>query len=103
MIHYEHVLPQNPNVKSQWRKDFVSEELERYTYKIGNGTLLLDKINRSASNKDFNDKKDLLIGSDIPENKVIANNKKWTIKEIDKRTARIGEKIIEYLNSLIQK
>lgn len=102
-IHYEHILPQRPNLKSQWRTDFISEELGRYTYKIGNGTLLLDKINRSASNKDFNDKKELLIDSDIPENKLIAQNRKWTINEIDKRTTRIGQKIIEYLNSVIQK
>lgn len=100
-IHYEHILPQRPNANSQWRNDFVTRELETYTYKIGNGTLLLDKINRSASNKDFVEKKDLLINSDIPENKKIAANRKWTNKEIDARTDRIAKKIVEYLNSLI--
>ena len=102
-IHYEHILPQNPKVKSQWRNDFIKDDLEKYTYKIGNGTLLLDKINHSASNRDFSDKKELLVNSDIPENKTIAANSRWGKREINARTVRIGNKIIEYLNSLIDK
>lgn len=101
-IHYEHILPQKPTQDSQWRKDFSADKLKRYTPKIGNGTLLLDRINRSASNRDFDDKKSILIDSDLPENKKIAANSRWTSAEIDNRTDELAGKIIEYLNSLLQ-
>ena len=37
------------------------------------------------------------------ENKTIAANSRWGKREINARTVRIGNKIIEYLNSLIDK
>ena len=101
-IHYEHILPQNPAEDSQWRKEFSAIELEHYTAKLGNATLLLDKINHSASNRDFSDKRAYLLDSDIPENKKVAVNEQWTSVEIDKRTDELAEKIIEYLNSLLK-
>lgn len=100
-IHYEHILPKRPSKNSQWSKDFnVEEEREIYTSKVGNATLLLDKINTNISNKDFKDKKLRYKESHIPENQKIANHKKWTTTEIDNRTADIAEKIITYLNGL---
>ncbi|WP_462226496.1 DUF262 domain-containing protein [Alkalibacterium sp.] len=100
-IHYEHILPKRPSQNSQWIKDFsVEEEREIYTSKVGNATLLLDKINTNISNKDFKDKKLRYKESHIPENKNIANHKKWTTIEIENRTTEIAEKIITYLNEL---
>lgn len=101
-IHYEHILPQNPSEDSQWRKDFSAIELKHYTTKVGNATLLLDKINHSASNRDFIDKKAYLLDSDIPDNGKVAANEQWTSVEIDRRTDELAEKIIEYLNSLLK-
>lgn len=101
-IHYEHILPKRPSKNSQWIKDFrVEEEREVYTTKIGNATLLLDNINKNISNKDFEEKKIRYQESHIPENKSIAQKRKWTAKEIDQRTTVLADKIIQYLNTLV--
>lgn len=101
-IHYEHILPKRPSKNSQWIKDFrVEEEREVYTTKIGNATLLLDNINKNISNKDFEEKKIRYQESHIPENKLIAQKRKWTAREIDQRTTVLADKIIQYLNTLV--
>lgn len=102
-IQYEHILPKKPASNSEWLNSFkLEEELENYTYKVGNATLLIGKINSSISNKDFVIKKDQYLDSHIPENQRIAKLSKWTSSEIDERTDEIATKIIKYLNSLIQ-
>jgi hypothetical protein len=56
-IHLEHVMPQNPS--GAWLKLKKQDEdmYEEYLNRIGNLTLLQDKLNQSASNKDFKTKK----------------------------------------------
>lgn len=101
-IQYEHILPKKPATNSGWLDDFnVEEELENYTFKVGNATLLIGKINNSISNKDFLVKRDQYQDSHIPENQRIANLSKWTTLEIDERTEELANKITKYLNSLI--
>ncbi|MGT0079679.1 DUF262 domain-containing protein [Helicobacter pylori] len=67
--HVEHILPQNPNLSSQWAKDFSEEERERYTHSLANLTLLGGKRNIEASNLDFKDKKKIYMGEEIKLNK----------------------------------
>ncbi len=38
-FHVEHILPQNPNLSSQWAKDFSEEERGLYTHSLANLTL----------------------------------------------------------------
>lgn len=100
-IHYEHILPQNPSDHSEWLQNFPDEEERKiYINKIGNGTLLLGKINQRISNNDFSDKRELLKESNIEENHRIAENIDWTKKEIDNRCNELSEKIIQYLDTL---
>ncbi len=68
-FHVEHILPQNPNLSSQWAKDFSEEERERYTHSLANLTLLGGKKNTKASNLDFKDKKKIYMGEEIRLNK----------------------------------
>ncbi|RVY89282.1 DUF262 domain-containing protein [Helicobacter pylori] len=56
-FHVEHILPQNPDLSSQWAKDFSEEERELYTHSLANLTLLGGNKNSQASNLDFKDKK----------------------------------------------
>jgi len=52
-IHLEHVMPQNPT--GQWLK-IKNNDIDKYEdnlNRLGNLTLLQDKLNKSASNKDF--------------------------------------------------
>ena len=58
-ITIEHVLPQNPNKKSEWLRKFQNEdERAEWTGKLANLVLLSRRKNSSAQNYDFNKKKE---------------------------------------------
>ncbi|WQT36355.1 DUF262 domain-containing protein [Helicobacter pylori] len=99
-LHVEHILPQNPNLSSQWAKDFSEEERERYTHSLANLTLLGGKKNPQASNLDFKDKKKIYMGEEIRLNKketfrvmtyykmtidIAHHYTEWTPKSLEKR------------------
>lgn len=52
-ISVEHILPQTPDPNSQWRKDFSEQEMEEWTDKLGNLTLLSRRKNASQGNLDY--------------------------------------------------
>ncbi|GAA7923132.1 DUF262 domain-containing protein [Helicobacter pylori] len=99
-FHVEHILPQNPNLSSQWAKDFNEEERELYTHSLANLTLLGGKKNTKASNLDFKDKKKIYMGEEISLSKkktfrvmtcykmtidIAHNYTEWTPKSLEKR------------------
>jgi len=57
-ISIEHLLPQTPNVDSQWMIDFTEQDREYAQDRLGNLTLLSRKKNSSQNNRDYADKKD---------------------------------------------
>lgn len=57
-ISIEHVLPQNPDADSMWRRDFSDEEMDYWTHRLANLILLSRKTNSKLSNLDFVNKKD---------------------------------------------
>ncbi|KNE03824.1 DUF262 domain-containing protein [Helicobacter pylori] len=61
-FHVEHILPQKPDLSSQWMKDFSEEERELYTHSLANLTLLGGTKNAQASNLDFKEKKEIYMG-----------------------------------------
>ncbi len=107
-LQVEHILPQNPNLSSQWAKDFSEEERELYTHSLANLTLLGGKINSQASNLDFKDKKKIYMGEEIrlskkrpfkvmtcyDTTKYIAHHyTEWTPKSLEKRKEELIQKI----------
>ncbi|GAA8525354.1 DUF262 domain-containing protein [Helicobacter pylori] len=99
-FHVEHILPQNPNLSSQWAKDFSEEERELYTHSLANLTLLGGTKNSQASNLDFKDKKKIYMGEEIKLNKkktprvmtcykmtidIAHHYTEWTPKSLEKR------------------
>ncbi|WP_154498070.1 DUF262 domain-containing protein [Helicobacter pylori] len=108
-LHVEHILPQNPNLSSQWAKDFSEEERERYMHSLANLTLLGGKKNNEASNLDFKEKKKIYMGEEIRLNKkktfrsmtcyditkdIAYKYTEWTPKSLEKREKELI-KIIE--------
>lgn len=85
-ITLEHILPQTPELNSLWLQTFDDDIRSKYTYALGNITVLLGKLNSACKNKDFTEKLKEYKKSDIPQNKLIATNSKWTSEEIDART-----------------
>ncbi|MGL2367580.1 DUF262 domain-containing protein [Helicobacter pylori] len=69
-FHVEHILPQKPDLSSQWMKDFSEEERGLYTHSLANLTLLGGTKNAQASNLDFKDKKKIYMGEEIKSKKI---------------------------------
>ncbi|GAA9376434.1 hypothetical protein TH0757_01810 [Helicobacter pylori] len=64
-FHVEHILPQKPDLSSQWMKDFSEEERGLYTHSLANLTLLGGTKNGQASNLDFKEKKEIYMGNAV--------------------------------------
>ncbi|GAA9911884.1 DUF262 domain-containing protein [Helicobacter pylori] len=99
-LQVEHILPQKPELSSQWAKDFNEEERELYTHSLANLTLLGGEKNSQASNLDFKDKKKIYMGEEIRLNKkktfrvmtcykmtidIAHHYTEWTPKSLEKR------------------
>ncbi|GAA7596777.1 DUF262 domain-containing protein [Helicobacter pylori] len=111
-LQVEHILPQNPNLSSQWAKDFSEEERELYTHSLANLTLLGGDKNKQASNLDFKDKKKIYMGEEIRLNKkrtfkvmtcynmtkdIAYRYTEWTPKSLEKRK----EELIKIIESVL--
>ena len=80
----EHLLPQNPINKQENHEDYVGS--------IGNLVLLNEKSNSNLENKEFLDKKSILINQSIYLDEIILSSSKWGKEEIEKRTEFLAEK-----------
>ncbi len=111
-LHVEYILPQNPDLSSQWVKDFSEEERGLYTHSLANLTLLGGKKNKQASNLDFKDKKKIYMGEEIRLNKkrtfkvmtcynmtkdIAYHYTEWTPKSLEKRK----EELIKIIESVL--
>ncbi|GAA7853407.1 hypothetical protein HpMS178_02400 [Helicobacter pylori] len=111
-FHIEHILPQKPDLSSQWVKDFSEEEREHYTHSLANLTLLGGEKNTKASNLDFKDKKKIYMGEEIRLSKkkpfkamtcykmtidIAHRYTEWTPKSLEKRK----EELIQIIESVL--
>ncbi|MFP5995489.1 DUF262 domain-containing protein [Helicobacter pylori] len=111
-FHVEHILPQNPDLSSQWVKDFSEEERELYTHSLANLTLLGGTKNAQASNLDFKEKKEIYMGHAVKLGKDkrgrekpfkvmtcykmtidVAQYTEWTPKSLEKRKEELIKRI----------
>jgi len=53
----EHILPQNPDDGSQWKRDFTDEQRAEWTDRLGNLVLITTKKNSSQGRLNYADKK----------------------------------------------
>ncbi len=114
----EHILPQKPDLSSQWVKDFSEEERGLYTHSLANLTLLGVKKNQQALNLDFKEKKEIYMGEAVKLGKdkrdkektfkvmtcydmtkdIALNYTEWTPKKLEKRK----EKLIQIIESVLK-
>ncbi|EPZ72510.1 hypothetical protein N206_02210 [Helicobacter pylori UM111] len=102
-LHVERILPQNPDPSSQWVKDFSEEERECYTHSLANLTLLGGKINKEASNLDFQDKKKIYMGEEIRLNKKKPSKKPSRVMTCYKMTIDIAHNYTEWTPKSLEK
>ena len=87
VVWLEHILPRKPKSDGVWVEIFGDEsERKEYTYKIGNFTLLLDRLNEKARNLPFSKKKEPYAKSHIKLTQDLIKLEKWDVPAIDQRT-----------------
>ncbi|GAA8121955.1 DUF262 domain-containing protein [Helicobacter pylori] len=96
-FHLEHILPQKPELSSQWAKDFSEEERELYTHSLANLTLLGGNKNSQASNLDFKEKKEIYMGNAVKLGKDKRGREKtFKVMTCYKMTIDIAHKYTEW-------
>ena len=91
-ISVEHVLPQSPRKDSTWVKLFTDDERILFTNKLANLVLLSKKKNSSASNFDFQKKKENYLknrATDLTRSQAILRYNTWTPDILIKRQTDI--------------
>ncbi|MBX3179022.1 MAG: DUF262 domain-containing protein [Candidatus Hydrogenedentes bacterium] len=88
----EHILPENPD--ETWDSDFPQDRRDRYTYRLGNLTLLESGMNRQAGNSPYPDKVGAYAGSAYQLTKRISDMapEEWTPERIALRQRKLAER-----------
>lgn len=94
----EHIMPQNPNLSSEWRQDLGAdwEEIQKkYLHTLGN--LTLTRYNSELSDKPFLKKRDIEGGfadSPLRLNKGLGKLDAWNDEEINKRARSLADQAV---------
>ncbi len=103
-FHVEHILPQKPDLSSQWMKDFSEEERGLYTHSLANLTLLGGNKNSQASNLDFKEKKEIYMGNAVKLGKDKRGREKpFKVMTCYKMTIDIAHHYIEWTPKSLEK
>jgi len=89
--HIEHIMPQKP--KGEWLllSDKDKDEYKDFLNRLGNLTILQDKNNIRAKNKNFIEKKEYYKKSRLSITHSLHKYSKWDYEEIDKRQKDLYE------------
>ena len=83
-LNLEHIMPKT---KGDWQVD--KETHEKYLYRLGNLTLLAEKINKGIQNKIFDSKKPVYERSKLTITNMLKDFSKWDPDSIDVRQERL--------------
>ena len=105
-ITIEHILPQNPKPDSQWLNLFSPEEKEKYLHRLSNLVLLSRQKNSSASNYDFQRKKEKYFNNPVSTFALtvqVLKEQAWTPEIVEARQRYLLEELkrVWQLNSSI--
>lgn len=92
----EHILPESPS--DRWRVDFLDNEIEEMTYRIGNLIPLEANLNRQIGNQYYTDKQEIYQQSDY----ALARNivpEEWTPDTIAKRQESLAQRAVHIWKS----
>jgi len=100
----EHIMPQNENLRPEWRKmlgDNWNEIQIKWLNRLGN--LTLTAYNSTYSDRPFEDKKTIKGGfadSSVRLNKYVRDQAVWTDAEISARTDTLAQRAVEFWSGL---
>lgn len=102
-VHTEHIMPQT--LSDQWftvlekssglDRDGVKKTHDNLVNKIGNLALIKGEWNISMSNRQFSEKADYYINSEIGSTKELANRTDWVFDDVVDRTKELADKAIQ--------
>jgi len=85
----EHILPEKPT--EEWLNDFDANSLDNIVYRLGNLSLLEEKLNKEASDKNFIHKKSVYLKSEYKITSKIDKYETWDFDAIKRRQHRLAE------------
>ena len=89
VVNLEHILPKNPH--KNW-SNFNEDQVVLLSKRIGNLTLMQNKLNSKQGNEPFSKKKDYFASSDLWITKMIADNySNWTLDNIKDRQEKLAD------------
>ena len=88
----EHILPENPS--TNWEGAFSADEVDGYTFRLGNLTLLEPSKNREIANRPYGEKVEAYAGSSYTLARDVASSapSEWTPAHIDDRQRRLAKR-----------
>lgn len=92
----EHIIPQTPDKNTNWLKDFTDDFKKNYTYKLGNMTLLTQRMNSKVKNYDFQRKKESYSKMKLETTRDISKLEKIDAAYIENRHKDIKEYLIKH-------
>ena len=95
-ITIEHILPQNPKPDSQWFNWFSPEEKEKYLHRLSNLVLLSRQKNSSASNYNFQRKKEKYFNNPVSTFALtvqVLKEQEWTPEIVEARQKYLLEEL----------
>jgi uncharacterized protein with ParB-like and HNH nuclease domain len=93
----EHIIPQTPDPATNWIRDFSTKFRTKYTYKLGNMTLLTQKMNSAAKNYDFAKKKNIYAQAKLAMTNAVGELQNIDEAFIENRHKNIVEVIVKDL------
>jgi len=95
-VDIEHILPQSPNEQWTVYMGGTEEEVLAASQRLGNLTLLSERLNKKAAAKPFLEKRDNFYAkSKIKMTKALVSHDQWTYDTISSRQAEFGERAVE--------
>lgn len=99
IITIEHILPQNPEIESEWTTDYSPEQRNLYTHKIGNLCVLTRKKNSAFSNLDYQEKKVRYFNGKIdtmPRTlQIITSHNSWHLSDLESNQKKTIKDIMD--------
>lgn len=91
----EHIIPQNPEPGTNWLTDFDDEFRQKFTYKLGNMTLLTQAKNSANKNYDFARKKLTYAKAKLAMTARLAERKQITQAYLEERHREIIDTLFD--------
>jgi hypothetical protein len=97
-VNLEHILPKNPS-STDWKDTIASigrDELDDYTYRLGNLALVSSAVNRRVGAQGFERKKEILFEKEehITFTKMVAGYPSWLRADIEDRQRKLAKRAV---------